>query len=183
MWYVILPLCIVPCFFIWSDKVVDLFPSLQKYLPVKEGKPHAVGGGLKVVGASGASAVDALAGGAPAQPSTWSETSNTRGYVAWARSSDGQYRIVVGCRPQEPAAVQLLDDSGQLVQAPMLTLNYRYGNLTLEKGYYAGADTVAAVSQFRDLSVESPTGVLTTFTLDGVRSNTVASALQASCAQ
>lgn len=183
MWYFILPLCVVPMVFIWSDKVVDLFPSLSKYLPVQEGKPHPVSGGLKVAGAGGASAVDALAGGATAQPSAWAETSNARGYVAWARSSDGRYRIVVGCRPQEPAAVQLLDDSGQLVSAPTLTLNYRYGNLTLESGYYKGADTVAAVAQFKDLSVEGPTGVLATFTLDGVRSNTIASALQASCAQ
>lgn len=172
----LLILCIVPMCYIWSDKVVDLFPSLAKYLPAKEGKPHAVGG------SGGASTVDAL-GGKARQPSPWSETSNERGYVAWARSGDGRYRIVVGCHPNEPAAIQLVDDSGKLSSAQLLTLNYRYGTLTLENGYYRAADVIGAVAQFKDVYIQTPTGVLTTFTMDGVRSGTIASALQASCAQ
>jgi hypothetical protein len=182
MWPFLLILCIVPMCYIWSDKVVELFPALSKYLPAKEGKPHAVGGASGANSPDGASTVDAL-GGKAGQPSTWAEMTNERGYVAWARSSDGQYRIVVGCHPGEAAAIQLVDDSGQSTRAPLLTLNYRYGTLTLQNGYYKAADVIGAVAQFKDVYIKTPSGVLTTFTLDGVRSGTIASALQASCAQ
>ncbi|RQR65589.1 hypothetical protein DIE18_03840 [Burkholderia sp. Bp9125] len=179
MWPFLLVLSIVPMVFFWSDDVTSLFPQLAQYLPGKTAaKPQPTNGAARAQGADGS--VDALPSNVVSE---WTETSNERGYVAWAQSADGTYRLVIGCHPQERARAQLVRADGRPVPAA-LTLNYRYGALSLAGGAYSGADLVGAVAQFKDVTLQAPGGAaVATITLDAVKSGLVARALQSSCAQ
>ncbi|WP_126223481.1 hypothetical protein [Burkholderia ambifaria] len=179
MWPFLLTLAIVPMVFFWSDDVTSLFPQLAHYLPGKTAaKPQTANGAVRTPGVDGS--VDALPSNVVSE---WTETSNERGYVAWAQTADGTYRLVIGCHPQERARAQLLRADGRPVPAT-LTLNYRYGALTLASGAYSSADLVGAVAQFKDVTLLAPGGAaVATITLDAVKSGMVARALQSSCVQ
>lgn len=179
MWPFLLTLAIVPMVFFWSDDVTSLFPQLAQYLPGKTAaKPQAANGTARTQGVDGS--IDALPSNVISE---WTETSNERGYVAWAQSADGNYRLVIGCHHQERARAQLMRADGQPVPAT-LTLNYRYGALPLAGGAYSGADLVGAVAQFKDVTLQTPgSAAVATITLDGVKSGLVARALQSNCVQ
>jgi hypothetical protein len=64
-----------------------------------------------------------------------------------------------------------------------LSVNYQYGKLPLTQGYYTGADVVNGVAQFHDVYLENAaTEVLAQFTVPASDSNTVARAVETTCA-
>lgn len=171
MWPFLFILAIVPLAYFWSDSVLELFPQLAPYLPAKTAKPLATRPGTHP-GAASAPTAEGV--------NQWVEVNTERGYVAWTLSPDGFYRLAVGCRPKERASLQVTRlDSKPLGDS--LSVNYRFGSLALSSGMYDGSDIVGAVAQFNDVYVQAPTGKVTSFTLDTVRSGLVGRALQANC--
>jgi uncharacterized iron-regulated membrane protein len=183
MWIFLLLLAAVPMVYHWSDNIVDMFPSLQTYLPSKSHTSLAHPAGRNVLGATGAGALSASDVAAPAPVvSKWAERQTSAGYVAWSESTDGSYRIAAGCHVNEAPSLQFSAASGQSIPAT-LTLRYPYGSQTLQDGLYRGSDIISTVAQLKAVTVTSDAGVvLASFNLDGVRSNLIARALQANCA-
>ncbi len=172
MWPFIFILAIVPLVFFWSDSIGELFPQLEAYLPAKSSKDHVSGAGQGALPAELAGAV----------PGRWYVSNTEKGYVAWAMSADGQYRLAVGCHPGAQAAVQLTHLSGETMPAEGLHLNYQFGLLPLTQGFYAGDRLVDSVAQFHDVYLQDQArAVLAQFTLPGVESNSVARSVSGTC--
>lgn len=172
MWPFIFVLAMVPLLFFWSDSVTTMFPQLAPYLPAKSAPAAGVTLGA---GAASAPAVEGF--------SHWIETPNDQGYVAWTVSEDGKYRLAVGCHTGETATLQVTQLSGAPLSTP-LTINYRYGTLPLETGYYVGNELLGAVAQFNDVYLQTAQGEgLAKFKVEPVQSNAVAHVIQNTCAR
>lgn len=153
MWIFIFVLAMVPLFFYLSDSVTTVLPALSKYLPEKNNKGAGSPGGLAALNAA-----------QPGQVVRWTQSSTDAGYVAWLMSSDGQYRLAVGCRKGAPASLQVTQGSGKPV-ADQLVLDFHYGRVTLTQGMYGGSDLVGAVAQFDAVDLQQPVVAATPQTL------------------
>jgi hypothetical protein len=175
MWPIILILAIVPMVFMWSGSVQQVFPALAKYLPEKTTTVTTP-------------EQQAIANLPPelqksADSGRWYVSQTKNGYVAWTMSADGQYRLAVGCRAGAPAAVQVTNHTGATMPGG-LVLNYEYGRLVLKDGYYAGADVVNSVAQFKNVYLQDNANeVLAQFTAPGTDSNSVARTVESVCIQ
>jgi hypothetical protein len=173
MWPFILIMAIVPMIFFWSNSIRDMFPALQKYLPEKSAP-------AQVPAQNTANLPPELA--KSAEPGHWYVSNTKKGYVAWAMSADGQYRLAVGCRPDTQASLQVTAMSGATMPAG-LHLNYQFGDLRLTQGYYAGDELINAVAQFKDVYLQTGANeVKAQFTVAGPDSNGVARDVQNTCA-
>jgi len=173
MWPIIFILALVPLIFFWSDSIRDMFPELDKYLPEKSATA------LQPVQQQANLPPELVAG---AEPGRWYISQTAQGYVAWVMSADGQYRTAVGCHTGAPATLQVTHLSGATLPDG-LHLNYQYGKLPLTQGYYTGADVVNSVAQFKDVYLQNDaTEVLSQFTVPAADSNTVARAVESTCA-
>jgi hypothetical protein len=173
MWPFILILAIVPMIFFWSDSVRTMFPALQKYLPEKS----STAGPAQP---NSANLPPELAKSAEA--GRWYVSDTKKGYVAWAMSADGQYRLAVGCRPDAQGSLQVTASNGATMPDG-LHLNYQYGNLPLKQGYYVGPELINAVAQFKDVYLQTGANeVKAQFTVAGPDSNGVARDVQNVCA-
>lgn len=170
MWPFLFVLAIVPLAFYWSDSVTEVFPALAKYFPEKKSATE--------VGPNGEPIADAEQ--AATAKTKWIELQSEDGYVAYAMSPDGQYRIAVGCRNDEPAALQVTYITGATLPTT-LSVNYTYGVLPLTSGAFAGGELVGAVSQFGDVYVQSDERLITRFNLPKHESGLIARSLQSNC--
>lgn len=173
MWPFLFIIVMIPMIFIWSESARELFPTLAEYLPEKSSS-----GTLTQPVTNPGMPKDLASGIAPGR---WYTTESSDGYVSWAMSADGQYRIAVGCRLESQATIQLTDKLGSAPDAN-LVLNFGYGAVPLDKGFFTGAGLVNGVAQFKDVYLQnSATQVLAQFTVPPVESNAVARAVAAKC--
>ena len=173
MWIFIILLAAVPLVFYWSDSAQALFPQLAQYLPQKGADKNNL-----TVDATPHKGPD----GQAEEPGRWYTTRTDKGYVSWALSADGVYRIATGCRANAPASLQVTHNSGKAL-GPGLFLNYEYGTLELGAGAYAGPDLTGAVAQFQRAYLQTPQKeVLAEFDFPASDSGLVARALQTDCA-
>lgn len=172
MWPFIFILAIVPMVFYWSDSVVTLFPQLAQYLPDK---------GDKGTGPQGQVAtLEAAQGAGTTAPGKWIKSSSEAGYVAWVLSSDGQYRLAVGCRKAMPPTLQITHISGKPLPH-QLVIDFQYGQVLVTAGAYTGPDLVNAAAQFGAMNLQTPdqpAQVITRFNPDRVDSGLTARELQ-----
>lgn len=173
MWLFLFILALVPLLYYWSDSVVEVFPDLKSLFPEKSSMNQvAVYDGASPEG-------DPTAG----VPNKWYTSETAEGYVAWTVSGNGAYRLAVGCHAQAPATLQVTPVSSSPIPA-QLTLNYVYGSLPLQDGYYAGDELIGSTAQFGQIHLQDPAAVvLADFQVPTSESNSIARALQASCAQ
>lgn len=173
MWLFLFVLALIPLLFYWSDSVVEVFPDLKPLFPEKSSMEQ-------VTVYDGASPEGNPTAGVP---NKWYESDTEEGYLAWTVSGNGAYRLAVGCHAQAPAALQVTPVSSSHIPE-QLTLNYVYGSLNLQSGYYAGDELVGATAQFGQLHLQDPAAVvLADFKVPAHESNSIARSLQASCAQ
>lgn len=173
MWIFLLVLALVPMCYYWSDSVVAVFPQLESVFPAKTALNQPAGANSKVhLGPDGK----------PEESGRWYSIKTDKGYLAWALSADGTYRLAAGCHKAGPASLQLTDMSGKGL-GDGLHLNYEFGTLALGAGAYAGPDLVAAVAQFKTVYLQqSNRAVLAQFDVDAAESGSVARLLQSECA-
>lgn len=175
MWIFLFILAMFPLAFYWSDAVVEVFPSLAHYFPDKNNQAGPGGvapEGIAPIGPDGN----------PEEPGRWYTAKTEKGFVAWARSHDGTYRIATGCHAAVPAALQVTHVSGNAL-SDGLHLNYQFGMLELGAGAYAGPDLIGAVAQFSELYLQTgKREVLAQFNVSAAESGQVARQLQAECA-
>lgn len=170
MWPFLFILAIVPMIFFWSDAVRELWPQLSDFLPEKNGPVAQPQAGTL-----------AAPDGSPV-PGKWYGSQTAQGYVAWMLSNDGQYRLTVGCHTKQPATLQVSALSAQPL-AQELHLNYQYGVLALEQGYYKGGELINGVAQFKEVTLQDVSAyALARFTARGTESNAVARSLAEQCA-
>lgn len=170
MWPFLFILALVPMIFFWSDSVRELLPQLSEFLPEKNAPvaPQQAG--------------EMAAPDGTAVPGKWYASQTAEGYVAWMLSSDGHYRLTVGCHTQTPATLQVSHLTAQPIAAG-LQLNYQYGRLPLTQGYYKGDELINGVAQFKEVTLQdSAAYALARFTAPGTDSNAVARALAEQCA-
>lgn len=172
MWLFLFVLALVPLLYYWSDSVVDVFPDLKPLFPEKSSMNQVtVYDGASPEG-------DPTAG----VPNRWYVSETNEGYVAWTVSGNGAYRLAVGCHAQAPATLQVTPVSTSHIPA-QLVLNYVYGSLPLQTGYYTGDELIGATAQFGQLHLQDPSSaVLADFQVPTHESNVIARALQAACA-
>lgn len=174
MWIFLFILAMFPLAFYWSDSVVQVFPSLAPYFPEKSSQAAPA--------SSAASSAHLGPDGQPEVAGRWYTASTDKGYVAWALSHDGTYRLAVGCHAQGAASLQVTHISGTGL-GDGLYLNYEFGVLQLGAGAYAGPDLVGSVAQFSELFLQSgKREVFAQFNMNSMESGQVARALQAECA-
>jgi hypothetical protein len=174
MWPFIMIMAIVPMIFFWSDSVRDMFPALQKFLPEKSSPTHLPGQQPAAANLPPELAKSAESG-------HWYVSNTKKGYVAWVMSADGQYRLAVGCRPEAQGSLEVTSMSGATMPEG-LHLNYQFGDLRLNKGYYAGDELINAVAQFKNVYLQtSANEVKAQFTAAGADSNGVARDVQNTC--
>lgn len=173
MWPILLILALVPMIFMLSDSVYDLFPGLGDLLPDRDAKQE-------IIETQPEHSPARNAGG---QPGTWYVSDTEGGYVAWAISQDGTYRLAVGCYPDTPATIQATHLSGEQLPDGM-ALNYTYGVLPLTAGAYTGDELVAATAQLKDVYLQTESGeVQAQFTIPGHESNAIARQIRDVCTQ
>lgn len=171
MWPFLLLLALVPLFFYWSSSIGDLFPSLAHYFPDKNASTQvAVYDGVSPEGNPTAGA-----------PNKWFTSSTESGYVAWAISGAGTYRLAVGCHTGSPATLQVTPVVEASVPAE-LVLNYQFGEVPLTDGYFLGDELVGVVAQLGDVYLQdSSTAVIAQFTVPKLESNAIARELTYIC--
>ncbi len=173
MWPFLFILAIVPLVFYWSDSVRAMFPTLADWLPNNSSVAQ-----ISSRDAQRIALQDKLA----RHRVTWHMTQTEKGFVAWAQSSDGAQRLVVGCVGSGAPALEVREGSKPLSSASLL--DYRAGTLQLQSGAYAGPSLIGAVAQFRNVSVtQTGGGQAASYALDAVQSERVARALQTSCGE
>lgn len=173
MWLFLFVLALIPLLFYWSDAVVEVFPDLKPLFPEKSSM-------AQVTVYDGASPESNPTAGVP---NKWYESDTKEGYLAWTVSGNGAYRLAVGCHAKAPAALQVTPISASTIPEK-LTLNYVYGSLNLQSGYYNGDELIGATAQFGEIHLQDPAAVvLADFKVPTHESNSIARSLQASCAQ
>lgn len=179
MWIFIFVLAMIPLAYNWSDQVVTLFPSLAQYLPQKT---TAETQRLQASGLDGKPV--------PGKDGLWVQTHTDQGFAAWLISADDQYRLAVGCRSGQPAAMQVTKAYTASPDIPKnLTLNFQYGQAPMRQSIYEGRNLVGDVAQFAQVSLEVPSAKnqgaapFATFNALSVESGKVARVIQQKCAR
>lgn len=185
MWAFVFVLAIVPMAYYWSDSVVSVVPALAPYFPDKKSNATA---STAEAGGTERPGEDALPG---TVQKGWAQRNNEAGYVAWLISTNGEYRLTVGCKAGRPPSMQVRHASGAAMPE-RLKLDFNYGSVTLRNGDYAGKDVLWATAQFKTVKLEplqassdwskpSFKPDLAQFYAESRASEQVARALQANC--
>ena len=183
MWPALFIIALIPLFFAWSDSILEFFPQMKEYLP-ETTKKEPEGPALAPENNPDDPAY------VPPQTSQWTQQSTEQGYVAWAMSLDGSYRLTVGCAPQQAPSLLLqtiVEENGELrvssVQDEQALLNYNFGVLATPHGQ-AQTGLIDAVAQFGKMSFQSSNGATTyaRFQVDSYVSQTIARELTQQCA-
>lgn len=145
MWPFLFIIALVPLAFFWSDSVRELLPALAPYLPEKTQAMEQDPG------------LAAVLNGTKIQPTEWVIPESKSGFVAWLMSSNGQYRLAVGCRTGEPASLQVTMVNQPGKPLPIATLISGETWMNLREGRYVGETAlIGAVAQFAELSLVEP---------------------------
>lgn len=171
MWIFIFVLVAIPLFFFWSDNLGEVIPKLKPYLP--EEKTAAA----QAKGPDG-KPVNALPEGWSLE---WVTPDTEAGYVSWVGSTDGQWRLAVGCREGEPPTLGVTRQDAQPAPAE-LALALPEVWLPLKHGTAETHDVIGPVSQVEQTALVGPAGTpVAQFSAPAWQSQQVARNLQQHC--